>query len=239
MALKHVVDNLDGLPEQVHEHYTEGDDGKYHLQLDGAFIDTEDPAKLKRAKDHEKAQRQQAEQKATQLGERITAMEAELDEVRKSGGNTSALEKSYQQKIDRMKADYEGQLGGLRGSLEGLLVDNVASSVASKISTAPDVILPHIRQRLKAETGEDGKASTRVLDKNGQPSAMTVEELAQEFVANPSFSAIIIGSKGSGGGASGSGAGGGASGGAKKIDYRTSSPKEIAAHLKAQRARGG
>ncbi len=40
MALKYIVDTLDGLPSAVRDHYTKGDDGKFRLTLDGGHPDT-------------------------------------------------------------------------------------------------------------------------------------------------------------------------------------------------------
>ena len=116
-----------------------------------------------------------------------------------------------------------------------MLVDNVAQSMASKISKAPELILPHIKARLKAEFNE-GKAVTRVLDKDGNPSAFGIEDLQKEMVANPAFAPIIIGSKASNSGAENSHGGSGAPG---KLDYAKASPKEIAAHIKASKETGG
>ena len=72
--------------------------------------------------------------------------------------------------------------------------------IANEISTVPDLMSGAISARLTTEI-VDGKATTRVLDQDGKPSALTVEELKKEFVANEKFSSIIVGSNASGSGA--------------------------------------
>ena len=216
------------IPQLQAEYKKEGE--TYTLDL----TDYEDPVKLKSAKDHEKEQRKLAEQKARELQTQLETLTEERDNMLKGSipkADAEKLEKSYKDKMDKLKADLEGQLTAANGSLQTLLVDNVAQSLASEISTAPAVLMPHIKGRLKAEKGADGKFVTKVLDKDGAPSALSVEDLKQEFILHPDFKAIITGSKASGGGAGGGGSGGGAAGG--KVNW-SGSPKEIAASLKGK-----
>lgn len=105
--------------------------------------------------------------------------------------------------------------------------------IAAKISTAPAVILPHIKSRLSADL-EGDKPRTVVLDENGQPSALTIEELSKEFIENKDFSSIIIASKASGSGATDKTKGSGGAP-AKGIDLSKASPKDLRAHLDSKR----
>ena len=79
---------------------------------------------------------------------------------------------------------------------------------------------------------------TRVLDKDGKPSAMTVEELAAEFVANKDFSAIITASKASGGAGkpSNNNGGGAPNQSDKPADLASMNPAQLAEHIKASKA---
>jgi hypothetical protein len=117
----------------------------------------------------------------------------------------------------------------MEAQLQTVLVDNVAQTLAAEIFVSPVVGLPHIQKRLKAERNSDGKFETRVLDDNGSPSAMTVADLKKNLLANKDFAPILIGSKGSGGGANRNNGSGGAA--TNRIDF-TKSPKEIAAALR-------
>jgi hypothetical protein len=72
---------------------------------------------------------------------------------------------------------------------------------------------------------------TVVKDSEGKPSALTVDELKKEIMADAAFAPLIVGSKATGGGASG-GKGGGA---AKTGDVISMSKDERLAYFKAKR----
>jgi hypothetical protein len=72
---------------------------------------------------------------------------------------------------------------------------------------------------------------TRILDREGKPSAFTIDDLKKEILANKEFSPILKASNATGGGASGARGSGGA-GSSGKIDF-SKSAKEIAAQMKA------
>lgn len=116
--------------------------------------------------------------------------------------------------------------------LQTMLVDNVAQSLAAEIFISPAIGLPHIQKRLKAERTAEGKYETRILDDKGAPSAMTLDDLKKNLLADKAFAPIVVASKGSGGGANrGSGGGGSAP---KGVDWsKNPSPKEIVAGLRA------
>lgn len=220
------------LSDALKGEYIEDGDG-FRLDVDGE----EDTGALKRAKDREAQLRRDAEKRAKEAEDRLA--EVEGDDARKKG-DIATLEKSWQKKLDDQKAEYEGKVSKLTSHTTKSLVDNVALSIATKISNAPNLILPHIRSRLQADF-EGDEPKTRVLDKDGKPSAMTVDELSAEFVANKDFSAIITASKASGGAGKSSQNGGGApnnSGqpGNQTADLSKMTPQALAAHLKEAKA---
>lgn len=205
-------------------------DGNHVLDLEGE----EDIGALKRAKEREVEENKELRKKLKDI-EDAAAVEAEkarkaAEKAARESGDVKALEKSWQDKHAAEQKKLQDQLAQKDAALVELTVGNTATAMAAKISTAPDLILPHISKRLRSEI-VDGKAVVKVVDVNGQPSALTVAELEQEFVANKSFAAILTGSKASGGGAQGGGGGGGAPSGGK-VDF-SKSPKEIAAGLAA------
>lgn len=101
--------------------------------------------------------------------------------------------------VETLKAEHEKETGKLKSFAEKTLVDNAALALATKISTSPSLLLPHIRSRLVTDmTGDE--PVTKVLGTDGKVSDMTVEKLGEEFVANKDFAAIIKASNGSGGG---------------------------------------
>ncbi len=210
----------------------EGKTDEYELDLEGG----EDTGALLRAKEHEKKARQEAETKLRELQEKMDKQEAaeikERERIAREGGDIKTLEKSWKEKNEKLQADMQKQIDARDAALSTLTVDNVATQMAAKISTAPSIITPHIKSRLRSEI-VDGVAVTRVLDAKGAPSAQTVAELEAEFVANKEFSAIITGSRASGGGAHGGQGGGGATPPGGKVIFKDQSPAGIAAQLKA------
>ena len=220
------------LSDALKAEYVEDGDG-FRLDVDG----DEDTGALKRAKDRESQLRRDAEKEAKELREKLEGIEG--DDARKKG-DIATLEKSWQRKLDDQKAEYEGKVSKLTSHTTKSLVDNVALSIASKISNAPALILPHIRARLQADF-EGDEPKTRVLDKDGKPSALSVDELSAEFVANKDFAAIITASKASVGAGKSSQNGGGApnnpgNSGNQTADLSKMSPQALAAHLKEAKA---
>lgn len=212
--LKAVLDTLDGLPDAIKAEYKKGEDGKFHLEVEGG----EDTGALKRAKDHEKNLRAAAEAKVGELTDQLTAIKAELTTAvaerdaakADKGKDVQAIEASWQAKIDALQAKAAATETELTSEVERLLKTNTATTMASEISTVPELFQDVISKRLKVEKGADGRYFTRVLDEAGAPSALTLDELKKELLANKKYAAIIISGKGSGGGAGQSGSGSGA-----------------------------
>lgn len=201
MALKVKVSKADWekLADPIKFEYEEKD-GEYQLKLEGA----EDTSALRRARDREKQRADEAKTRAEQLADELADAKSKLDDASSSDarkrGDIDTLEKSWQKKLDDKTKELTDKLLAKDGFIQKTLVDNVASGIAHKISNAPGVMMPHIKSRLVVDmTGNE--PVTKVLGADGKPSDITIEKLSEEFVANKDFSAIIIGSKASGGGA--------------------------------------
>ena len=231
MALKKKLtkEEYSKLSDHIKAEYIEDGDG-FRLDIDG----DEDTGALKRAKDREAQLRRDAEAKLREAQEELDRING--DDARKKG-DIATLEKSWQKKLDDTKAEYEGKVSKLTTHTTKTLVDNVATQIATKISNAPALLLPHIKSRLQSDFEGDSPV-TRVLDKDGKPSAMTVEELAAEFVANKDFSAIITASKASGGAGkpSNNNGGGAPNNSDKPADLASMNPAQLAEHIKASKA---
>ncbi|MDP8078343.1 hypothetical protein [Phocoenobacter skyensis] len=142
------------------------------------------------------------------------------EEMLKKQGDLEALEKSWNEKLAKIETEKQAEIDNLKSSLDGLLIDNVAQTIASEIGLkgSEALLIPHIKQRLAVEE-RDGQHITTVRDLQGKPSALTVEDLKQEFIGNAAFAPVIVGSKANGGGASGGL--GGAGGVTKKAEDMT------------------
>jgi hypothetical protein len=230
MALKAILDKVEGLPEPILKEYKQGEDGKFHLDIDG-LDDHPGVGALKRAKDHEKTNRQSVEKLLKDSQTASEKLQNELDEIRRGAipkGDVEKLEGSWKEKVTKLEATFTGRLEKANNSLQKLLVENVAQQMAAEISTSAELMLPHIRKRLTTEE-VDGQFVTRVLDKDGKPSALSIKELQEELVTTAAYKPILVGTKASGGGASGATNRGGAPGGG---NLGQMNPAELVSHLK-------
>lgn len=238
MVMKAVLDSLDGVDKAFHGEYKKGDDGKFHLEVEGG----EDTGALKRAKDYEKKERQKAEKALKDAQEAADALQSELDELHAGAvpkGDVEKLRKSYEDRLAKREKELNDELTGANGVINTLLVDNVASGLATKLAAKPEYVealLPHIQSRLVVEK-DGGKPVTRVKDKDGTVGAATLADLEKELLSNKAFAPILRGSHASGGGAKGNDDLGGShkSGpGNKDFNMATATPKEIVAYRNAQ-----
>lgn len=209
MALKYQLDSLEGLDDSVKSLYTQKD-GKYVLGIEG-LPDTGELDGLKKKVDELLSEKKDAAKKAKEAEE---AAARAAEEAARKTGDVAALEKSWQEKFEKREAELQAQIDQLNSNITNLTVGQTATRMAAELAVqgSADVLLPHISNRLRSEI-RDGRAVTVVLDKDGKPSAMTVDELKNEFVSNKAFAPLIAGSKANGGGADGGGQGGGAANG--------------------------
>jgi hypothetical protein len=246
MALKAKLETLEGIPETLLPEYkelVEEGTGKksYVLDVEGAFLHEEDIGPLKRARDYEKTARQNAEKLLKDLNLQVETSRNEIDEMRRGNipkGDVDKLEKSWKEKLEKLESLSKSELTARDGTITQLLVDNVATSMANTISNSPDLMLPHIKSRLTTEL-QDGHFVTRVLDREGKPTALSIEELQKDITADKRFAPIIISTKASGGGASGGGKKDATNGSSaptpfdpKKFDPNKASPKDLVAYQK-------
>ena len=138
-----------------------------------------------------------------------TATQQAIEDAAKKSGDVEALEKSWQAKLiaetDPMKVTIDNQAKIISGMTSGAEASNMANELALKGSES--VLLLHIQNRLSTEM-TDGAPITRVLDINGQPSALSLEDLKKEISANPAYAPILVGTKASGSGNVGNKGGG-------------------------------
>lgn len=236
MALKRKIDKaaFDKLSAEIKAEYVEKD-GEYVLDVDGDD-GGDDVGALRRAKDREVQARKVAEKRAREAEDKL----AELDtsDARKRG-DIEALEKSWKDKHDTTVAEYDAKLKTKDAFISTSLIDNVAAQLAGEISTSPKLLLPHIKARLVADLDGDTPA-TKVLDANGKPSALSLDDLRKEFVDNKEFASIIRASKASGGSAPDKGqttrlGGATQTPGEKPVSLASLNAKDLAAQIAAKK----
>lgn len=211
MALKSVLENIEGIPADVAKEYEEKD-GKFYLIIEGLDAHPGVGA-LKRAKDHEKELRRKAEEKLAEFEDKLTQKENEIEGLRTGAipkGDVEALESSYKKKLKDREDELTGKYDNLQRLVNKTFIDAEALKLATEISTVPTLLVPHIKSRLTVEEAE-GELTVRVLDTEGKPSAHSLADLRKELLSNKAFAPILVGSRASGGGANGGSGGGGAS----------------------------
>lgn len=220
MPLPLVTDSLDAIPEAARGAYAEKD-GKF--VLDAAIEDTSGlkaaNAALKREKDALKA-------RAAVLGDRTPEeVQADLEfaaqqreKAARDAGDFESLKTQLVTATNAEKAKLQERIA----KVEKKLFDVLGSSVAERAITAKGikakVLLPHVLPYIKI-VEHDGEYAAQVVDDAGKPriadgqaTPMTIEQLVDEFVANPDFAGIVPASGASGGGARNDGSGRGAAG---------------------------
>ena len=201
------VESLEGVDEKFHELY-EQKDGAYFLKVSGVVPES-DIDGLKASRDAllaEKKEQQRLAQEAE--AEKLRIEREALEEAARQKGDWQALEDSYKAKLTEKENEFSSQAETLRKQVYKLTVGDQALKLASEISKshAIGIMTPFIEQRLTL----DENNNVRVLDLQGKPSAMTIDDLKQEFKANAMFQDIVVANNSSGGGATGGGNGGGA-----------------------------
>lgn len=243
MALKLIVDSLDGIPEALHGEYTEKD-GKFVLAVDGI----EDTSGLKSALDKERKTAKELEKKVKRwesLGktdEEIAALLASHEEAERkrleAEGDHGKILKQHQDKWAKEKADLESELNAARSSERNAIIGNSVMSALTKAGATEegvDLLPDRLAGRIKYET-EDGKRVLKIMQADGETpmagsgkdGAATFDDLVKE--ATDKWPSLFKGSGNTGSGKQpGNGAGG--AGAKKKSDFR--SEKERAAWVDA------
>lgn len=124
---------------------------------------------------------------------------AEAEEAARKNGNVEALEKSWGEKLAQAEAKHKAQIEQYHGQVAKLMVTNEAQGIASKLFGKNAALLQHhVVGRLALEQGENGEFKTRVLDKDGKASAMSLADLEKEFSGREEFKGLLVTTKATG-----------------------------------------
>lgn len=239
MALKSVLDSVDGLPDDVKKEYKEVD-GKFVLDVDG--IDSHPGiAALKNSMENAKRERTSAKTELTNAQQALQTAQDELDNMRRGAipkGDVEALERSWQKKLTDATTERDGKIGKLTATVDKNVRQATASSLAADLFVNPALGLPHVLPRLAVvEDGDD--FVVKVVGPDGKPSALTMDDFKKELLQNKDLAPILRGTRASGGGAGGGQGGSGAPSNGN-FDATTATPAQLAAHIKSKKqAEGG
>jgi len=259
------------LAKDLKAHYKVNEDDEDEYLLDTEDDGEEGGDALRRARDREKQKAKDAKKRADALEAKLKKAgidpDAEDDDdddddnetgeggdgwktgreappknkrERRSAKDIDTIERTWKDRVKNAETKGKETLSKANEFIKKSLIGNAASSLASQISTAPELMSKAIRDRLTVDFDGD-EPRLVILDKDGEPSELTLDKLGKEFTANKEYAAIIRGSKASGGGASQHGpdtkapARGGASEDGKSPDLARMPVKDLTARLKAQK----
>lgn len=208
MALKLTLDSLDGVDAGLVPLYVKTDDGKFKLDAEG--LDQIQGA-LKAA-NKEAADRRVALEKLKGVDpEEYHRLKAEAEERTTKGHlDKGEFEKIKEQMAAKHLADIQSKdsvITNYRSALEQHLIDAQATAAIAEAKGIPQLLLPHIKGRVKV-LEENGQFKVQILnaaggqmvaDAAGTPA--TFKHLIDEFKADPIYGRAFEGTGASGGGA--------------------------------------
>lgn len=208
MALKSIIEDLDEVQKEFQGLYVKDEaSGVFRLDLEQDPNANKETEELRKERERLKAQNDRllAEKKQ----EQEKARQAEEERARRDK-DVESLERTWKERHNREMSDAQQRTNALMNALESQMVNGVALRIATEISDSADLILPHVQARLRASE-ENGRWITRVVDVNGNATAMSIDELTEQLKNEKRFAPLIRGTKAAGGGANGgvNGAGGG------------------------------
>lgn len=222
MALKATIESLDDVQKEFQGLYVKDEStGIYRLDLEQDPNANKEAEELRKERERLKAQNDRLLEEKKKEQEK--ARQAEEERARREK-DVESLERTWKERHDKEVAEAQQRTNMLMNALESQMVNGVALRIATDVSDSPDLILPHIQSRLRA-TEENGRWVTRVVDVNGNATAMTIEELAEQIKAEKRFAPLIRGTKAAGGGANGGN--GGAGGGTNNPDGQQQQGKGV------------
>ena len=159
---------------------------------------TDSVTKLEHNNQHLLNEKKEARKKAEQA--EIEKQE-EAQKLAKAAGDLEAYEKSWSEKLNKINSSHETEVNELKNLITSVTSGKAATDLANKIAVQGSaiVLLPHIESRLTTEI-INGKPETKILDQDGKISALTLQDLEDEFKTNPAFAPLLLGSKSNGSG---------------------------------------
>jgi hypothetical protein len=241
MALKYKITKKAhaALAEDLQIEY-KAEGNSFVLDVEGLPELDEDTGALKRANDRLKADLDEAK-------EDLKTTKSELDTLKKGqtdgDKDVAKLTAQHEKREKKIKDDADAKIASLRDKIKTKMIDAAVEKMAGEISTAPKLMHGPLRERFTVEFDDEDNATLKVL-KDGKPSDMTTDKLAEEFRANKDYASVIKASQASGGGTTSKSVQSDVGGGAgqdqtKPIDLGTAKPAELLAHMRQKMSNQG
>ena len=220
MALKLIVDSLDGLDEGTKGLYAEKD-GKYRLDVEGF----EDTSGLKSALEKERTARRELEKRAkAALSEDDMEEYARLKAEADKGKDRDEILKGMRSRHEKELELARQEASRVKAQLEKTVLESTATQLLAKNGGNVSLLLPHIMGQIKAEE-VDGTLSVVPA------SAATIDDVVKGL--KTTFPAAFADSGHSGSGATGGHAGAGGKKTMTRAQFDALTPSARNEHIKA------
>ncbi len=225
MALKAILDTVDGLPADVAKEYTKSTDGKFVLQVtpvNGFALENVDGLKTALGKERENVRQLTEASKAFEGLDAAKARDA-LTKVAEMANWTpeqkvkeqmEALKSQILDAAGKEKATLQKKLDDLTKQLQNSLITSNAVQALAKHKAKGDgkLLLPHVERQVRMRETDSGFVVEVVDDNgnvrvNGQGRNLTIEELVESMKKSDDFAPGFEGTGATGSGASGGGSG--------------------------------
>lgn len=233
MALKALLDSLDGLPADVAKEYVKDEkSGKFRLSVEpvGGF-ELDDVSGLKSALGAARGELDTANSKLKEFGdispnkarEGLAAMK-KLEKLDPNADVDKIVQTKLDAQLEQIKSKHGEEVGKiskdrdrLRSIVEQQLIDSAAKQAILEAKGDPLLLLPHVKSSMKLKEKDDGSFSVEIVDDKGNPrikdaqgALMGVADLVAEMRGHSSFARAFEATGVSGAGAQPPGQGGGA-----------------------------
>ena len=220
MALKLIVDSLDGLDEGTKGLYAEKD-GKYRLDVEGI----EDTSGLKSALEKERTARRELEKRAKAAlseddMEEYARLKAEADKGKDKDEILKGMRSRHEKELELARQD----AAKVKAQLEKTVLESTATQLLAKNGGNVSLLLPHIMGQIKAEE-VDGTLSVVPA------SAATIDDVVKGLKST--FPAAFADSGHSGSGATGGHAGAGGAKTMTRAQFNGLAPTAQHEHIRA------
>jgi hypothetical protein len=239
MALKAIVDKLDGLPADVAKEYTKGEDGRFMLSVDAVDgLTLENTSNLRKAIQTERDAKGALEgqlkgfegidakkaREALAKYEEIVNWTPDQKTKEMIAHRESELVKKHKSEIDELSA----RNNKLSAEMDQTIIGQTVREAIGKHTKMVDILLPHVVQRCRVDRKEGSSPVVFVVDDSGKPmisqkpgdtSPMQVSEFVETLKKNETFKPVFaIGGNSGGGTQSGGSGGGGGSVGSWRVE---------------------
>lgn len=187
---------FEALNEVLKAEYEEKN-GAYFAKLED---DDEAITSLKQAKDNEKLSHAETKAKLKKFEDELANKEAER---LRASGDVKALEDSWNAKYTTRESELLKRISDSDNMIKSTQKETILATLASKLVDAKDsrIFKMSVKDRIDVEI-VDGSIKHRILDKEGKPSALSIEDFEKELRADQEYSSIVIASQASGTGGS-------------------------------------